>query len=1190
MHLLRQCVTFGALLSASWLCVSTATAQSPITHPDTARVERSSDLLLWDYTNRISDTDSTVFGPDASPIFFAERDSVTLIFGEHTSAIAYRAASIQALAGGGAYRVLSAGSGARYYSGSDHPDPSTYDHKMWPGITGNAFTGTDGHLYRIAYQEFQAWTVKNAQGEMVYDCPDPTTTTLEAGLERCWYNAFVLTRSTDGGATWSLAGATPADYLVASSPYRFQEQQNRTRHGAFPGATGLFKVDGYYYFPVTLWGEGFQIATLMRSDDISDASSWRYWDGEAFSMPNTDAYTRGSADPESLLPAPFDDTEGNGLNPTGSPVEGLARSAYYDAYIRTVVRAYNAFPEVKPGVYYQLSKDGFQWSGPILLYSLSYASRLPSGIKVGGRSENFAYPVLVSEQLPSTSDIGETAWLAYVTFNPSNPGSPDRDIRMVRVRFANRDVNGFIVTHTNLKFPEDANPGDGYCDNGYGRCSLLTALDESNHRLPWLPDTLKYHILVSGSLSGTLSEPYLPMVRRPVHADFSSADVRIPTMLAFGVGSEGSEVDGMSIGSMVVGEYGLETSIRISGSRIDSLAIYGNGTLIRNNDIGMLVVDGMENRVDSNQIGDLGRDGIRTDRSTAPVTILSSGNELIGNTIGGTDYRAVNLTGEEASDNLLQGNTIGGAASSGGASIAIVNGVRNRIEANTIAFGGTEGGVFLLDAGDNVIVDNDIRDHLGSGVTMSGSSTGNRIGLEGLGNRIHANGGFGIDRFALQTEGNPLIGNAVYENSAGAISLPGFDPTPAPQLLSAYRGTNDSVLVRYRDVRGLDPGPVVVELFGNSSSDNIQARVAISGSRHTWNGETVSEHRIVVADTLQGLVMTSTDPRDETSVLSAPVAILQSGQGPIAAPDSTQIRRTHSQALRVETVTMRVRNTGANALRFTAQAGSSWIGIEGSQPFEIAAGSHLDLGITLDSREASGVLQDTLILTTNEESRYRLAIPVAVSIQTQSATLRVLPDTLRVEVPRPAVETTIQRFLKVTAQSGTPIPWNITKNQPWITSLTPVSGTLNPGDTVSVAVNIRVRPTDALGTRTAILVVFANIGGNNVPHEVPVSLTLTNATDVEDDVERPVAVRLHPATPNPFNPSTVIRYELPEAMPVRMELYSVTGVRIRVLVDGTQTAGTHLLRVDGNGLASGVYLYRLTAGDRTLTGRMTLLK
>jgi hypothetical protein len=1123
-------------------------------------------------------------------LFFAEQDSVTLLFGEHSSAIAYRAASIQALAGGGTYRVLAAGSAASYYSGSDHPDPSTYDHKMWPGITGNAFTGTDGHLYRIAYQEFQAWTVKNAQGAMVYDCPDPATTSLEAGLERCWYNAFVLTRSTDGGVTWSLAGPTPADYLVSSSPYRFQEQQNRTRHGAFPGATGLFKVDGFYYFPVTLWGEGFQIATLMRSDDISDAASWRYWDGEAFTLPNTDAYTRGSADPESLLPAPFDDMEAHGLNPSLSPVDGLSKSSFFGAYIRTVVRAYNAFPEVKPGVYYQLSKDGFQWSGPILLYSLSYANRLPSGIKVGGRSENFAYPVLVNEQLPSTSDIGESAWLAYVTFNPTNPGSPDRDIRLVRVRFANRDVSGFIVTNTNLTIPEDANPGDGYCDNGYGRCSLLTALDESNHRLPWLPDTLKYHISVSGSLSGTLSEPYLPMVRRPVHADFSSADVRIPTMLAFGEGSEGSEVDGMTIGSMVVGEYGIETTIRISGSRIDSLAIYGNGTMIRNNDIGMLVIDGMENRVDSNHVGDLGRDGIRTDRSTAPVTILSSGNELIGNTIGGTDYRAVNLTGEEASDNLLIGNSIGSLGSSGGASIAIVNGVRNRIEANTIAFGGTEGGVFLLDAGDNVIVDNDIRDHLGSGVVLAGSSTDNRIGLADQGNRIHGNGGFGIDRSALQTEGNPLIGNAAYENSAGAISLPGFDPTPAPQLLSAYRGANDSVLVRYRDVRGLEPGPVVVELFGNPSSDNAQARIAISGSRHTWNGETVSEHRIVVADTLQGLVMTSTDPRDETSVLSAPVAILQSGQGPVAAPDSTQIRRTHSPALRVETVTLRVRNTGANPLRFTAEAGSSWIGIDGSQPFQIAAGSHLDLGITLDSREASGVIRDTLRLTTNEESRFMIAIPVAVTIQTQSATVRVMPDTLRVEIPRPNVETTIQRTVKISAQGGTALPWNITKNQPWITSLTPVSGTLNPGDTTSVTVNMRVRPTDALGTRTAILVVFANIGGNNVPHEVPVSLTLTNPTGVEDDVERPVEVRLHPAMPNPFNPSTVIRYELPEVMMVRMELYTMTGTRISVLDEGTKAAGTHSIRVDGRGLASGVYLYRLTAGDQTLTGRMTLLK
>jgi hypothetical protein len=741
-----------------------------------------------------------------------------------------------------------------------------------------------------------------------------------------------------------------------------------------------------------------------------------------------------------------------------------------------------------------------------------------------------------------------------------------------------------------LTIPEDANPGDGYCDNGYGRCSLLTALDESNHRLPWLPDTLRFGIAMSPSLSGTLNEPYLPTVRRTVDLDFTGSDVRIAALMSFGQGAEGSSVEGLSVGSMVVGEYSQPSSIQVRSSRIDSLSLYGDGNRIQGNDIGMLVVDGRENLVDSNRIGALGQAGILTDRSTAPVTILSSENELRNNDIGGTDYRAVNITGSEASGNRIIGNRIGLGGSSGGAALAIVNGERNRIESNIVAFGGTEGGVFLLDAVDNDILDNDIRDHLGSGLVLAGSSTGNRIGLQDQGNRIFGNGGFGIDRLALGTEDNPLTSNAVYGNTEEEISLPGFDPTPVPTLLSAYRSASDSITVRYTDVRGIEPGPLTIEFFGNPDAGDTDARVALPSSRHMWDGATVSEFRTTAPDSLQGLVLTSTDTRRETSQLSAPVAILPSGQGPMASLDSTQIRRTHTPALRVETVAVRIRNTGAAELRFTAAVGASWVGIDGTQPFQVASGSHTDLSLTFDSREASGVLRDTLRLLTNEEARAWIAIPIAITIDSQSATLRFAPDTLRIEVARPTVETTLQRLLKFSLDGGSPLAWTITKNQPWITSLTPASGTLNPGDTVSVSVAMRVRPTDALGTRSAILVVFANIGGSNVPHEIPVSLTLTNPTGLDEDAQRPTAIRLHPASPNPFNPSTVIRYELPEAMPVRMELFSVTGVRIRVLFDGVQPSGTHVARVDGDGLASGVYLVRMTAGGQVRTQRMTLLK
>jgi hypothetical protein len=94
---------------------------------------------------------------------------------------------------------------------------------------------------------------------------------------------------------------------------------------------------------------------------------------------------------------------------------------------------------------------------------------------------------------------------------------------------------------------------------------------------------------------------------------------------------------------------------------------------------------------------------------------------------------------------------------------------------------------------------------------------------------------------------------------------------------------------------------------------------------------------------------------------------------------------------------------------------------------------------------------------------------------------------------------------------------------------------------------------------------------------------------------RPVSYVLHPSTPNPFNPATQISYELPSDSRVKLSIYDVQGREIRVLADGFRTAGSHRVSWDGtdrNGqaLASGVYFYRLDAGEFTETHRMTLLK
>ena len=95
---------------------------------------------------------------------------------------------------------------------------------------------------------------------------------------------------------------------------------------------------------------------------------------------------------------------------------------------------------------------------------------------------------------------------------------------------------------------------------------------------------------------------------------------------------------------------------------------------------------------------------------------------------------------------------------------------------------------------------------------------------------------------------------------------------------------------------------------------------------------------------------------------------------------------------------------------------------------------------------------------------------------------------------------------------------------------------------------------------------------------------------LELDAGTPERFVLEGNYPNPFNPTTTIRYSLPEAATVTLEVFDVTGRSIRKLVNETQAAGEHTVSFDAGSLPSGVYMYRLEAGAFQATRTMTLTK
>ncbi len=105
-----------------------------------------------------------------------------------------------------------------------------------------------------------------------------------------------------------------------------------------------------------------------------------------------------------------------------------------------------------------------------------------------------------------------------------------------------------------------------------------------------------------------------------------------------------------------------------------------------------------------------------------------------------------------------------------------------------------------------------------------------------------------------------------------------------------------------------------------------------------------------------------------------------------------------------------------------------------------------------------------------------------------------------------------------------------------------------------------------------------------------VEALMGNVVANEGESGIPEQVALEPNYPNPFAPSTTIRYALPRASDVRLEVFDALGRRVATLADAEQAAGTHEVTWDARGLASGIYVARLTAAGAVETQRMTLLR
>jgi hypothetical protein len=104
--------------------------------------------------------------------------------------------------------------------------------------------------------------------------------------------------------------------------------------------------------------------------------------------------------------------------------------------------------------------------------------------------------------------------------------------------------------------------------------------------------------------------------------------------------------------------------------------------------------------------------------------------------------------------------------------------------------------------------------------------------------------------------------------------------------------------------------------------------------------------------------------------------------------------------------------------------------------------------------------------------------------------------------------------------------------------------------------------------------------------------------DLIQDLHKPIDItlkipkefKLMQNYPNPFNPSTTIEYSIPENSVVTLKVYDVVGKEVAVLIDKYQTQGSYIVNWNASKLSSGIYIYRLSAGNYTDSKKMVLSK
>lgn len=145
-----------------------------------------------------------------------------------------------------------------------------------------------------------------------------------------------------------------------------------------------------------------------------------------------------------------------------------------------------------------------------------------------------------------------------------------------------------------------------------------------------------------------------------------------------------------------------------------------------------------------------------------------------------------------------------------------------------------------------------------------------------------------------------------------------------------------------------------------------------------------------------------------------------------------------------------------------------------------------------------------------------------------------------------------------------------------ITAFTPFVTSDDPGDNLTQYASFEKDSTYIVKPRSVVTLI-GNLDG-------------TILSSVKDQPMLPLQLNLFPNFPNPFNPSSIITFQIPESGNIRLTVYNALGQKIAVLLNKEMQAGIHTFHWNADNLESGVYFYNLQYGNMLLTRKAVLLK